>query len=1074
MAKNEVELTFKLVNSAFNAGVKEINNNVTTLNKTFKAQAEEMKLTSSESEKLQAKLNNLNDQYEMSQQKTRLVESGLQNVKELFGENSKEAQTWSNKLADAKKNQAYLANAITTTTAKLKEAKTAEAANTAEAQKAAEASKQRQAALKSLASEQEHLKSSSEQIQAQYKLEVAELGNNAKATDKAKLSKKYYADQEKATAAQVKNLDAQLEIARNEYGQNSAEVDKLEKQLIETKTAHQNFANSLANSNNTLKNLGSSATKLGGQLTSAGSTLTKGLTLPIVAGVAASVKAAADFDSSFAGVKKTVDEVKDSNGKTVISYSDLEKQVRSLAKSIPASTDEINNVAAAAGQLGIKTQNVMGFTKTMIAMGVATNLTSEEAATSLAQLANITQMPQKNFDRLGASIVNLGNNMATTEADIVAMSLRLAGTGHQVGMTEAQITGMAAAMSSLGINAEAGGSAMSRVMQQMNTAVLGGGKNLNKFAQISGMSSSQFQKAWKDDASQAIVAFVKGLGKVKDSGGDVTGTLSQMGITSVQMVDTLSRLAGGGDILSKGLKVSAEGWKENKALTDEANKRYETFQSKLTIVKNKVKDLAIEFGGPLMDALSDVLDTLEPVFKVIGNLAKSFSSASSGTKKFVLIMIALLAAIGPVLSIVGTLVTVFGAIATAAGAPAAAITAMVVAIVAIVTVLVIWIITHWDEIKKKTVEVFSSIGQFFSDLWQSISDTAVAVWTSLTDWLSQTWQSIVTNVTNFFQPVADFFSGLWQGIQDLAITFWQGIIIIVFGLWQMLVAGVSAIFSPVIDFFSSLWTSVSTTTSNAWTALTTWLSGIWQNIVNTAIGILTPVINFIANIWRSISTTTSNVWSGIVNFLSGIWQRITSFVSNGVNSVRTTVSNIWNGLVGIVQGIWNRIVEGISTPLNRAKDFVRNAIEAIKGFFSFQIHWPHIPMPHFSISGSLNPLDWLKDGVPKIGVKFYAKGGIMTQPTIMGGGSGLNIGGEAGPEGVIPLNRNVLGQIGAGVVNSTKEIMQAVTNSTRNQSAVINITASVRDDADIKKIAAQVKQVFTDETDTKNGAWGGA
>lgn len=1070
MAKNEVELTFKLVNSAFNAGVKEINNNVTTLNKTFKAQAEEMKLTSSESEKLQAKLNNLNDQYELSQQKTRLVESGLQNVKELFGENSKEAQTWSNKLADAKKNQAYLANAITTTTAKLKEAKTAEAANTAEAQKAVAASKQRQEALKSLASEQDHLKSSSEQIQAQYKLEVAELGNNAKATDKAKLSKKYYADQEKATAAQVKNLDAQLEIARKEYGQNSAEVDKLEKQLIETKTAHQNFANSLADSNNKLKNFGSSAQKLGGQLTSAGSTLTKGLTLPIVAGVAASVKAAADFDSSFAGVKKTVDEVKDSNGKTVISYSDLEKQVRNLAKTIPASTDEINNVAAAAGQLGIKTQNVMGFTKTMIGMGVATNLTSEEAATSLAQLANITQMPQKNFDRLGASIVNLGNNMATTEADIVAMSLRLAGTGHQVGMTEAQITGMAAAMSSLGINAEAGGSAMSRVMQQMNTAVLGGGKNLNKFAQVAGMSSSQFQKAWKDDASQAIVAFVKGLGKVKDSGGDVTGTLSQMGITSVQMVDTLSRLAGGGDILSKGLKVSAEGWKENTALTDEARKRYGTFEGQLTLVKNKIKDLAIEFGGPLMTALSNVLDAMEPVFKVIGQVAQAFSGMDKNTQKIIMTILTVVAAVGPLLSIFGRILTavkfIIGPIRliiTVIGALVGTFGALPVIIAVALAAIVAVIVLNWGKISK-----------FFSDLWQSISDTAVDIWTSLTDWLSQTWQSIVTNVTNFFQPVADFFSGLWQGIQDLAITFWQGIIIIVFGLWQMLVAGVSAIFSPVIDFFSSLWTSVSTATSNAWTALTTWLSGIWQSIVNTAIGILTPVANFIANIWRSISTTTSNVWSGIVNFLSGIWQRITSFVSNGVNSVRTTVSNIWNGLVGIVQGIWNRIVEGISTPLNRAKDFVRNAIEAIKGFFSFQIHWPHIPMPHFSISGSLNPLDWLKDGVPKIGVKFYAKGGIMTQPTIMGGGPGLNIGGEAGPEGVIPLNRNVLGQIGAGVVNSTKEIMQAVTNSTRNQSAVINITASVRDDADIKKIAAQVKQVFTDETDTKNGAWGGA
>lgn len=453
--------------------------------------------------------------------------------------------------------------------------------------------------------------------------------------------------------AQTAKLATQLQNANAKVAGLNSQLVNNARQMAITETRTQGWTGHL-------NKMSAAAIKNGKTMSSMGAAASKYVSIPLGAAMLGSVKAASDFDSAFTGVKKTVDEAKDSNGKTIISYKDLENGIRSMAKSIPVSTTEISHVAEAAGQLGIKTQNVLSFTKTMVAMGKATNMSSEDASVALAKLANITGMPQKNFDRLGSSIVNLGNNMATTESDIVEMSLRLAGSGHQVGMTEAQITGLAAAMSSVGINAEAGGGSMSRVMQKINTSVMSGNKSLSKFASVSGMSSKEFQKAWKDDASQAIVSFVKGLGKAKTSGKDVTSMLKSMGISSTQELDTMLRLSGAGDTLSKSLKISGQGWKENTALTQEAEKRYATFESKLQIVKNKLNDVGITVGGPLMSAFSDAIDAAEPAINTVERLAKAFSDADPKTQSMIINMGLLAVAGGPVLGVVGKLTSSVG------------------------------------------------------------------------------------------------------------------------------------------------------------------------------------------------------------------------------------------------------------------------------------------------------------------------------------------------------------------------------------------------------------------------------
>lgn len=321
----------------------------------------------------------------------------------------------------------------------------------------------------------------------------------------------------------------------------------------------------------------------------------------------AAVKAGIDFESAFAGVKKTVDATDEE-------LNELRKDILAMSKEIPLAATEIAAIAEAAGQLGIKTEAISEFTRTMADLGVATNLTSEEAATSLAKLANITQMPQDKFDELGSTVVALGNNLATTEADIVSMALRLAGTGKQVGMTEDQILSLAGAASSVGLAAELGGSAFSRVLGMMQLAAAKGGEQLEGFAEVAGMTGEEFKKAFEEDAAGALVKFIEGLGNAEESGKTAIEVISQLGdidglstLDTVAVRDALLRAAGASEVFKESLELGAEAWEENNALTKEAEQRYQTLESRLQMMKNTAASLGIAVYEGMKEPLGEVV-----------------------------------------------------------------------------------------------------------------------------------------------------------------------------------------------------------------------------------------------------------------------------------------------------------------------------------------------------------------------------------------------------------------------------------------------------------------------------------
>lgn len=409
-----------------------------------------------------------------------------------------------------------------------------------------------------------------------------------------------------------------------------------------------------------MTNFGNTLQSVGGKMTGLGNIMTVGVTAPIVAGVGAVVKSAMSWESAFAGVKKTNDEVVDSNGNVVYSYADLENGLRGLAAQLPASHEEIAGVAEAAGQLGIKSQDVVSFTKTMIDMGESTNLSAEDAASAIAKIANITGLTSDEYQRFGSSVVALGNNFATTESDIVSMANRLAASGTLAGLTNQEILGLATAMSSVGIEAEAGGTAMTQTLSAIESAVAAGGENLQKFATVAGESSEEFASKWKNKPVEAIQDFIRGLGKLDEKGESATMVLDDMGLSGVRQSNMLKSLALAADTMTGAVDLSNKAWNENTALTNEASTRYETTESKLKMLKNQVVDMAIDFGGPFVDALKNGLEASKPLIQTLSDMAKKFNELSPAQQQHIMKWLAISAAAGPALSILGKLTTGLG------------------------------------------------------------------------------------------------------------------------------------------------------------------------------------------------------------------------------------------------------------------------------------------------------------------------------------------------------------------------------------------------------------------------------
>lgn len=678
---------------------------------------------------------------------------------------------------------------------------------------------------------------------------------------------------------------------------------------------------------------------VGGKIESAGKKLSLFSAGSTVALTAVS-KGAIDFETAFTGVTKTVDGTDEQLAK-------IKQGLLDLSKATSSSSTDIAAVAEAAGQLGVKTENILAFTETMVRLGDSTNMSADEAATAIAQLYNIMGSDINTVDQFGAAIVALGNNAATTEADIVNMASRIASSGTQVGLTEQEVLALSTTLASVGLEAEGGGSAISAVITKIDKDVALNTDSLKTWADVAGMSVKDFKTLWENDAMSAIQKVVGGMGDAKAGGENLNIILDELGVTSLRQTDTMKRLSGASELMADMVNISNNAWEENSALTNESSKRYETTAAKITQMKNTVTELCVKLGDILLPILNKIISAISKFTNWLTNLNPAAQkivlvvlAIVSALGPFLIILAKLISSVGTIMTIVPKLVAIIKTVRTAFAAFNATLLANpIVLIVAAIAALIAGFVLLWNK-----CEWFRN---FWIGLWENVKNVCKAVidgivgfFTGIIDFIKNNWQGLLLFIVN---PFAGAFKLLYDNCEGFR-NFVDGIIQKVKEIFASIVSFISTnviepikqFFAPIVAWFTNLFMSIYTSLVSIINVIWGIIQGLWEMIV----ALFTAAINWIN---ESIITPIKTAFTAAIEAIKTAIQVAWEFIKNIFITIATWVNdNVLVPIMNLLTSVWSWIQNNIIMPIKNAftaawntlKTGAVNAWEKIKNVFS--------------------------------------------------------------------------------------------------------------------------------------------